>query len=169
MAMTVRVLDEQWQQENPLDVVEEIVVAHEWPFDRQGDDELSVSVSGGWCDYHLGFSFCPAQGGMQLACAYDMRVPGNRQRDVHSLLAHINERMWLGHFDLWSDDAIPMYRNGVLLRDNEVPRSRHMEELIEIAITECERYYPAFQFVVWGGKSPREAVAAAMLDTVGEA
>ena len=39
-AMTMRVLDEQWQQDNPLDVVEEIVTANEWPFDRQGDDEL---------------------------------------------------------------------------------------------------------------------------------
>ena len=87
--MTMRVLDEQWQQENPL------VTANEWPFDRQGDDELSVSINGGWCDYHLGFSFCAEQGGMQLACAYDMRVPANRMRDVHTLLAHINERMWL--------------------------------------------------------------------------
>jgi len=41
--------------------------------------------------------------------------------------------------------------------------------LIEIAITECERFYPAFQFVIWGGKSPAEAIAAAMLETVGEA
>ena len=44
-----------------------------------------------------------------------------------------------------------------------------IERLIEIAISECERYYPAFQFVLWGGKSADEAVAAAMFETMGEA
>lgn len=154
---------------NPLDVVEEIVSANQWPFDRQGDEELSVTVAGSWCDYHLGFSFSPFQGGLQLACAYDMRVPVRRRADVYTLLAHVNERVWLGHFDLWSEDAIPMFRHAVLTRGGSLPSSSQMESLIEIAISECERFYPAFQFVIWGGKTPAEAIAAAMLETVGEA
>ena len=44
-----------------------------------------------------------------------------------------------------------------------------MEDLVDIAVTECERFYPAFQFVIWGGKSPLEALTAAMLETEGEA
>jgi hypothetical protein len=43
------------------------------------------------------------------------------------------------------------------------------ETLIESAIDECERYYPVFQFVLWGGKTPREAIAAALIETQGEA
>ena len=41
--------------------------------------------------------------------------------------------------------------------------------MVDIAITECERFYPAFQFVLWGGKSPKDALDAAMLECVGEA
>ena len=41
--------------------------------------------------------------------------------------------------------------------------------MVDIAITECERFFPAFQFVLWGGKTPQEALAAAMLECVGEA
>ena len=37
------------------------------------------------------------------------------------------------------------------------------------AIHACERYYPAFQYVIWGGKDPGEAVTAACLDPQGEA
>ena len=33
----------------------------------------------------------------------------------------------------------------------------------------CERYFPAFQFMVWAGKSAEEAMNAAMFDTAGEA
>jgi hypothetical protein len=167
--MSIDTVDEFVDIGNPLDVVEEIVAANQWPFDRQGDEELSVSVAGSWCDYHLGFSFSPHQGGLQLACAYDMRVPPRRRLDVHTLLASMNERIWLGHFDLWSEEAVPMFRHAVLTRGGEGPSSHQMEELIEIAITECERFYPAFQFVIWGGKSPAEAIAASMLETVGEA
>ena len=39
----------------------------------------------------------------------------------------------------------------------------------EAALEECERFYPVFQFVLWGGKSPGEAIAAALIDTHGEA
>jgi hypothetical protein len=41
--------------------------------------------------------------------------------------------------------------------------------LVESAIDECERFYPVFQFVLWGGKTPAEAMAAAMTETQGEA
>jgi hypothetical protein len=41
--------------------------------------------------------------------------------------------------------------------------------LLEFAIEAAERYYQAFQFVVWAGKSPEEAMAAASFETVGEA
>jgi hypothetical protein len=43
------------------------------------------------------------------------------------------------------------------------------EAISEAAIEECERFYPVFQFVLWGGKSPTEAISAALIDTAGEA
>ncbi len=154
---------------NPLDVVEEIVSRNEWTFDRQGDDELSVCVAGSWCDYHLGFSFSDDHGALQIACAYDMRVPEKKRADVHSLLAMVNERMWLGHFDVWTGEGVPMFRHAILVRGGQGPSAAQMEEMIEVAIGECERFYPAFQFVLWGGKNADEAIEAAMLETVGEA
>ncbi|MGV8841182.1 MAG: YbjN domain-containing protein, partial [Bauldia sp.] len=36
-------------------------------------------------------------------------------------------------------------------------------------IEACERYYQAFQFVVWAGKTAAEALATVMFETVGEA
>src|SRR5688572_31021705 len=43
------------------------------------------------------------------------------------------------------------------------------KKITEAAMEECERFYPVFQFVLWGGKSPGEAIAAALIDTHGEA
>ena len=41
---------------NPLDIIEQIVTANEWPFDRHADDELNVGVEGSWTRYHLWFA-----------------------------------------------------------------------------------------------------------------
>ena len=155
--------------ENPLDVVEEIIAAHEWPFDRHGEEELSVSVAGSWSDYYLSFCYSEENGGLQIICAYDIRVEAVKRGAVHTLLAYVNERMWCGHFDLLVDDGTPIFRHTMLTRGGPRLTGSQLEEMIEIAIGECERYFPAFQFVLWGGKTPEEAVQAAMLETIGEA
>jgi hypothetical protein len=47
--------------------------------------------------------------------------------------------------------------------------AEQVEDLVELALVECERFYPAFQLVIWGGKTAEEAMTAAILDPVGEA
>ncbi len=62
-----------------------------------------------------------------------------------------------------------MFRQTILLRGIRCASVEQIEDLVEIALNECERFYPAFQFVLWGGKEPQEAILAAMLETEGEA
>ena len=62
-----------------------------------------------------------------------------------------------------------MFRHAMLVREGTTVTGELLEELVDIALSECERFYPAFQFVIWGGKAPAEALAAAMLETEGEA
>ena len=92
-----------------------------------------------------------------------------RQAPVYELLAAVNERLWLGHFDLGSDEEMPMFRHTVPLRGLSGASVEQLEDLVDSAFTECERFYPAFQFVIWGGKGAHEAIAAALFETVGEA
>ena len=44
---------------------------------------------------------------------------------------------------------------------------RQCEAVLGSALDACERYFPAFQFVVWAGKSAREAMDSALFETVG--
>ena len=44
-----------------------------------------------------------------------------------------------------------------------------VRDLVEVAISESERFYPAFQYVVWAGKTPADALTASILETVGQA
>ena len=153
---------------NPLDLVEQLVSANEWAFERPTDEELAVCVEGRWNRYQLLFAWREDLGVLQFTCAFDMSVSSHRFADVCILLAHINERMWVGHFDLCSEDGMLMFRQAMMLGDGIASPSQ-IEELVEIALLECERVFPAFMFLVWGGKTPGEALEAAMLETSGEA
>ncbi len=167
--MTLAALETTSSLHNPLDLVEEIVVANEWPFDRANDDELVVEISGRWCDYRLYFVWQTELSAMQFSCQFDIKIPHHRRAAVNELLAEVNNRMWLGHFDVCNEEHTPLFRHTTLLRGSRGASVEQLEDLVEIALSECERFYPAFQFVIWGGKSPAEAVSAALLDTMGEA
>ena len=98
-----------------------------------------------------------------------MRVPAEKRAPVSELLALVNARLWIGHFDLVFEEGTPAFRQTVLLRGADRLSVEQLEDLMDIGVVECERFYPAFQFLIWAGKSPADAIAAAMLDTVGEA
>ncbi len=154
---------------NPLDLLEQVVAQQSWPFERTAEDELNISISGAWCEYRISFTWADDLEALLLACAFDMKVPAIKKRDVQTLLSLVNERMWLGHFDLWSEDAIVLFRHGLMLHGGAAPNAEQCEALIRLGLDACDRFYPAFQYVIWGGKAPEEAIEAAMLDCAGEA
>ncbi len=154
---------------NPLDTVEQIIAANDWAFDRRSESEMAAEAPGKWCDYGLYFSWSHEISAMHFTCAFDLKVPERRRSALYELLALANERLWIGHFSMDSDDGMPVFRHAVLLRGAGSASSESLEDMVDIAITECERFFPAFQFVLWGGKAPADALQAAMLDCVGEA
>ena len=42
---------------HPVDVIEHVAHSNDWSFERSGDDEITISVAGGWGDYHVSFSW----------------------------------------------------------------------------------------------------------------
>ena len=157
------------RQSNPVDVIEQIAALHDWSFERAGDDEITVLVAGGWCDYHVSFSWMAEKEAVHLACAFDLRVPKPRELEVMRLLSGVNEQMWIGHFDLWSREGVVMYRQALLLSGGAEPTSAQVEKLLLTAVEACERYFQAFQFVVWAGKTAPEALETVLFETAGEA
>ncbi|HLM41717.1 MAG TPA: YbjN domain-containing protein, partial [Microvirga sp.] len=103
------------RMEHPLDVVERLASLRDWIFDRAETDEMSVSVSGSWADYHIAFTWIEDVEALHVACAFDLKVPERRRQEVLQLLSYINEQLWVGHFDLWSSENVVMFRNALLL------------------------------------------------------
>ncbi len=154
---------------NPLDVVERMAAGNNWPFERAGENEIGLVVTGRWTNYQASFTWMGDIEALHLGCAFDMKVPEARLADVQRLIALINEQLWIGHFDVWTANGLIMFRHALVLAGGVAASGRQCEAVFGTALDSCERYFPAFQFVIWAGKSPREAMDSAMFETAGEA
>jgi hypothetical protein len=155
--------------EHPVDVIEQIATLNHWSFDRGEQDEISISVAGGWTQYTVAFTWLAEVEALHVACSFDLKIPEARRMELASLVALINEELWIGHFDIWPSDGVVMFRHAILLAGGAELNAQQCQSALASVVRACERYYQAFQFVVWAGKPGPEALAAVRLETQGRA
>jgi hypothetical protein len=130
---------------------------------------MTGEIEGAWAKYQLRAIWRGADNVLQFLCLPDIRVSREKRGAAYELLSLVNEQIWLGHFDIWSNGDMLLYRHGALLGDDGMLSLQQAQALVESAVDECDRFYPAFQFVLWGDRNPREALDAALVDAAGEA
>ena len=157
--------------ESPVDRLARYFDARGWAHERAGDDEIVATAAGSWTQYELRAVWRAEDGVLQFLALPDIRAGADKRAAVYETLGLINEQLWLGHFEMWASSGLLLFRHAMLSDDEgDAPRGAEaVETLVETAIDECERFYPVFQFGLWGDKSPADAIAAAMIDTQGEA
>ncbi|MEM6849161.1 MAG: YbjN domain-containing protein [Pseudomonadota bacterium] len=155
--------------DNPIDRIEEVANGNDWTYERANDDEITISVDGRWSSYHVAFTHMDEFESLHIAVAFDLKVTEPRTTEIVRLLALVNERMWMGHFDLWSKEGVVIFRHTQLLPSDETPAPSQVHALLTHAVETCDMHYQAFQFVVWAGKSAKESLDSVLFETAGEA
>ncbi len=153
----------------PIEMFEALFAARSWSHERITDDELSAEYKGSWTSYQLRIVSRDEDPVAQMLILPDISVSKSHHKELYETLALVNEQLWLGHFDLWSNNGVVLFRHAMTLGASGLIDVEQAQTLVDAAIDECERFYPVFQFVLWGGKSPAEAIASALIDTYGEA
>jgi len=155
----------------PIDTLEQYFSAHNWSFERSADEEIVATFQGSWTQYELRAVWRDEDRVLQFLALPDIRVPADKRAPLYETLGLINEQLWIGHFEMWASSGMLLFRHAALLDAGGEPvlSLDQAETLVEAAIDECERFYPVFQFVLWADKTPQEAIAAALIETQGEA
>ena len=167
--MTIDDLENDRDDAAPIDMLERYYAAHGWTHERD-EDEVVAKVKGSWTEYELRAIWREDDSVLQFLAFPDVRVAEDRRAAMYEAIGLVNEQLWIGHFELWSASGILLFRHAAMIGGDEAQLSLDTAELlVESAIDECERFYPVFQFVLWGGKTPKEALAAALIETQGEA
>lgn len=153
----------------PVDMLASLFEARGWAYEFLSDDEISGEIQGSWATYQLRGIWRTQDNVLQLLCLPDIRIPDDKRAAMYEALALVNEQLWLGHFDVWSNGMVLLYRHGLMLGDEGLLGPGQAQMAVEAAIDDCDRFYPVFQFILWGDKTPAEALAAALVDAAGEA
>jgi hypothetical protein len=153
---------------SPLHLLEDLFLQFDWHYENTSDTEIMAEVEGRWCLYRLFATWHQDLECLLINALFDIKVPLAKKPYVEALLSAMNPKVWLGHFEVTEGD-IPTFRYNLTLRATMGATPEQLEEILLAAVVECDRLYPALQFVLWGGKSPEEALMAAMLETHGEA
>ena len=154
---------------DPLDVVEHVLAAENLPFDRTEDGDLAFTLAGDWKDYELWFAWRPEADCLQLCLSIDRRAGKTVRAAACELANLVNQRVWVGHFEVWSEDGEVVFRHAMALPEGERPTLAQAASMIDAAMEAADRFSPAFDFLLAAGKSPDEAMAACMFETVGQA
>jgi hypothetical protein len=157
------------RSEHPLDIVERLASLRHWMFDRAETDEMSIAVEGRWANYNIAFTWIEDVEAIHVACAFDLKVPQRQRQEILHLIARINEQLWVGHFDLWNSQNVVMFRQALLLAGGAEPTDGQCETMLRVSVEACERYFQAFQFVLWAGRTAEEALDCVLFETEGEA
>ena len=158
----------------PIDMLEHVFDTNGWAFERSGDEEISTSIVGSWATYELRALWREEDRVLQLIARAELTAPDARRQAAYEALGLINEQLWMGHFEMWSADGTIIFRHATLLDAAEGAGSPDLtlgqaEVLVDAAVEEFDRFYPVFQLVLFADTAPGDAMAAALLETVGEA
>lgn len=164
-------LSEQYLEEDvhPIDIVETLAEHHEWEFDRVADDQIAMAVEGQWRTYSITLAWSGYDETLRLICTFDMDPPAERMGELYEVLNAANDQCWAGAFTFWAEQKLMVYRYGLVLSGGQTASPDQIRALLNAAVLSAERYYPAFQLVVWGNRRPSEAIEVAIAEAYGRA
>ncbi|MFN3827861.1 MAG: YbjN domain-containing protein [Micavibrio sp.] len=154
---------------NPLDCVEEVLHGNEWVYDRPTDSEIVVQTSSPRSHYRMTFLWQEEYSAMQFFCEMDEVIPKKRTDMATRLLKKVNEQLWLGHFDIPADTRTPVFRYTCLFRGTQTSGIEHIEDIVEIAMAECERFHNVFALLATAPALTENILELAMADHGGAA
>ncbi|MGE0828317.1 MAG: YbjN domain-containing protein [Hyphomonadaceae bacterium] len=162
--------DEQTETADPMDLVEAIIGSDErFSVERSTDGDVHFSLMRSYAETAGYFSYREELPALLFTLGFDIRAPKSKREDAMKLASLINENLWLGHFDVWSDDGSIIFRHSLPMIGREEISTGEIQALLAAALDAAERFQPAFHFLLKGGSSAEEAAAAAMFETAGEA
>jgi hypothetical protein len=162
--------DEAEEAADPLDIVESVIDTDErFSVERGEEGDLHFALTGACARAAGYFSYREELPALLFTLGFDLRAEPDRVADTAKLAALINEHLWIGHFDVWSDDGSIVFRHSLPMIGREEVSAGEIQALLAAALDAADRFHPAFLFLLQAGTTPEDAARAAMFEIAGEA
>ncbi len=168
--MSLTIEDTKPQDIDPMELVETCLAVAGWEFQRDEEDGTVQCVAPSrWGDMGGLFAARREPPALHFSITLDIKPTSARRMQIAELVMMANERLWLGHFDYWADEGVIIFRHALPMLDRVEPETGEVRAVLAAGLDAVNMFVPAFNFVIWAGKTPTEAMEAAMFETAGEA
>jgi hypothetical protein len=154
---------------HPIDLVETLAEHHEWDFDRIADDQIAMAVEGQWQTYSITLAWSARDETLRMVSTFEMEPPKGRLPALYDVLNRVNDTSWTGAFTYWEAQKLMVFRYGLILSGGAGAGADQVDRMLSAAVMSAERFYPAFQLVCWGDRSPEDAMQVAIAEAYGRA
>lgn len=156
-------------EDTMLATVEDVLQTAGWQHEREDHDAIQCIAPTKWGDMGALFAVRREPPAIHFSVTLDLKPQTAKRTSVAELVTMANERLWLGHFDYWADEGVILFRQSIPMLDRDEPSTGEIRSLLAAAVDSIDRFTPAFNFAIWAGKTPEEAIEAAFFETAGEA
>lgn len=168
--MSLTVENFEHHEADPMELVESCLAVAGWDFQRDEEDNTIQCIAASrWGDMGGLFAARAEPPALHFSITLDVKPTKERRAAIAELVMMANERLWLGHFDYWADEGVIIFRHALPLLERSEPESGEVRAVLAAGLDAVNMFVPAFNFVIWAGKSPQEALEAALFETAGEA
>ncbi len=162
--------DETETSMDPMDTVEAVISSDDrFTCERAEDGDLHFSFKCSLGETVGYFSYREELPAMLFTLGFDLQAPNSRRAEATRLAGLINENLWLGHFDVWSDDGTIIFRHAMPMIGRDDISVGEIQAMLAAALDAAERFQPAFHFLILGNMPADDAAKAAMFEVSGEA
>ncbi len=155
---------------DPLETVEMVIGADDrFVCERAEDGDVHFSFKAAGTETVGYFSFRDELPALLFTIGFDIRAPQSRLVEAIKLASRINENLWLGHFDVWSDDGSIIFRHAMPMIGRDEISVGEVQAMLAAALDAAERFQPAFHYLILAGMTAEDASKAALFEVCGEA
>lgn len=154
---------------NPIEALEEIAKDNRWPLEKLSEEEASLECMGRWGEFVLSFLWNEEHHSLQICATSTLKVSDQKLSAIKEVLFDVNQKTWIGHFVIEPQDRFITFKYNSLMRGASLNSQEHIEDLIDMAMTEFDRFYPAFQAVLHRRKVANDVMMTMLADTIGQA
>ena len=140
---------------DPLDIVEVVLEAANWPFERDEEGTIQVVAETRWGDMGALFAYRPEPSAIHFSLTLDVKAMAAKRSAIAELVVLDNVRLWAGHFVFWSVDVGFIFRYTCPMKGRDEVSQGEIRAVLAPAGSAADRFMPASNFLVWAGKSLR--------------
>ena len=134
---------------NPLDSVEDLLIANDWVYKRLTNEELLLDINGRSSDYTLRFTWNETASLLKICCEIDELIPEGKMGEAILVANELSQNMNVGFFIVDHESRKIVHKYSLLAGDEENQAAfdrAYLAGVVESILKDCEENFTLIKY-----------------------